>query len=244
MSRMTVSITTIRVVTIALVITTGLLGQSLVASTAVVGPSTCKPAYTHYPNIQTAVSSVPFNTIVMVCPGFYPEQVIISQPLTLEGVTDGTGNAAVITVPAGGLVQNATSNGFGPVTVQLLAQNTVGVIIKDLIVDGNGANCPAGSNRNVGIGVFDVGTPNDGTTAALRHRDDRRRRVGDPGESRANCRLVHDDRSFVWGQKGRLAAQRKPVLLIDVLGGCRERTLVRAMSDAVYEPPRVTRRTS
>ena len=166
MSRMTVSITTIRVVTIALVITTGLLGQSLVASTAVVGPSTCKPAYTHYPNIQTAVSSVPFNTIVMVCPGFYPEQVIISQPLTLEGVTDGTGNAAVITVPAGGLVQNATSNGFGPVTVQLLAQNTVGVIIKDLIVDGNGANCPAGSNRNVGIGVFDVGTPNDGTTAA------------------------------------------------------------------------------
>jgi parallel beta-helix repeat protein len=102
----------------------------------------------------------------MVCPGNYPEQVIISQPLTLEGITDGTGNAAVISVPAGGLVQNGTSNSFGPVAVQLLVQNTVGVSIKDLIVDGSGGNCPAGSNRNVGIGVFNVGSANDGTGAA------------------------------------------------------------------------------
>jgi len=102
----------------------------------------------------------------MVCPGSYPEQVIISQPLTLEGVTDGTGNAAVITVPGGGLVQNGTSVSFGPVAVQLLVENTVGVTINDLTVDGTGANCPAGSNRNVGIGVFNVGSPNDGTAAA------------------------------------------------------------------------------
>jgi parallel beta-helix repeat protein len=123
------------------------------------------PAYPHYSDIQTAVSSVPLNTIVMVCPGTYPQQIIISQPLTLQGVTDGTGNAAVITVPGGGLVQNGTSNSFGPVAVQLLVQNTVGVTIKNLTVDGNGGNCPA--NRNVGIGVFDVGTPNDGTAAAM-----------------------------------------------------------------------------
>src|SRR5208283_454915 len=62
--------------------------------------------------------------------------------------------------------QNGTSNIFGPVTVQLLVQNTVGVTIKNLIVDGNGGNCPPASNRNVGIGVFDVGTANDGTAAA------------------------------------------------------------------------------
>jgi hypothetical protein len=103
----------------------------------------------------------------MVCPGTYPEQVTINQPLTLEGVIDGTGNAAVITVPGGGLVQNGTSVSFGPVAVQLLVENTVGVTIKNLAVDGNGANCPAGSNRNVGIGVFNVGTPNDGTAAAI-----------------------------------------------------------------------------
>jgi parallel beta-helix repeat protein len=80
------------------------------------------------------------------------------------GVTDGTGNAAVITVPGGGLVQNGTSVSFGPVAVQLLVENTVGVTVSNLIVDGTGANCPA--NRNVGIGVFNVGSPNDGTTAA------------------------------------------------------------------------------
>jgi parallel beta-helix repeat protein len=156
-----------RIVTIAFVLAAGLLGQNLFATTkVVVGPSTCMPAYPHYSDIQTAVSSVPFSTTVMVCPGTYPQQVIISQPITLQGVTDGTGNSAVITVPGGGLVQNGTSVSFGPVAVQLLVQNTVGVTIKNLIVDGTGGNCPAGSNRNVGIGVFNVGTPNDGTSAA------------------------------------------------------------------------------
>ena len=158
--------TTVRILMIALVVATGLLGQSLFATTVVVGPATCKSGSLHYSDIQTAVSSVPFNSIVMVCPGTYAQQVTISQPLTLEGVTDGVGNAAVITVPVGGLVQNGTSVSFGPVAVQLLIENTVGVTIKDLIVDGSGANCPAGSNRNVGIGVFNVGTPNDGTSAA------------------------------------------------------------------------------
>ena len=159
--------TTVRIMTIALVAVAGLLGQSLAASTkVVVGPSTCIPAYPHYSDIQTAVSSAPLNTTVMVCPGTYSQQIIINQPLTLEGVTDGTGNAAVITVPGAGLVQNGTSNSFGPVAVQLLVQNTVGVTIKNLTVDGNGGNCPAGSNRNVGIGVFDVGAANDGTAAA------------------------------------------------------------------------------
>jgi parallel beta-helix repeat protein len=148
------------------VLFSGLLGQSLAATTVVVGPSTCRSTLKHYSSIQTAVSAVPWGTNVLVCPGSYAEQVIISQPLTLQGVTDGTGNAAVITVPGSGLVQNGTSVSFGPVTVQLLVQNTVGVTIKNLIVDGNGGNCPGGSNRNVGIGVFDVGTANDGTAAA------------------------------------------------------------------------------
>lgn len=158
--------TIVRIVTIALVVATGLLGQRLFATTFVVGPATCKSGYLHYSDIQTAVSSVPFNSIVMVCPGTYAQQVTISQPLTLEGATDGVGNTAVISVPGGGLVQNGTSVSFGPVAAQLLIENTVGVTIKNLIVDGSGANCPAGSNRNVGIGVFNVGAPNDSTSAA------------------------------------------------------------------------------
>jgi parallel beta-helix repeat protein len=157
---------TVWAICVAAVVLSGLLGQSLAVNTVAVGPSTCKSTLKHYSTIQSAVSSVPWGTIVMVCPGSYPEQVIINQPLTLEGVTDGTGNAAVITVPGAGLLQNGTSASFGPVTVQLLVQNTVGVIIKNLVVDGNGGNCPGGSNRNTGIGVFDVGSANDSTTAA------------------------------------------------------------------------------
>jgi parallel beta-helix repeat protein len=157
---------TVWAICFAVVLFSSLLGQSFAVTTVVVGPSTCKSTLKHYSTIQSAVSAVPWGTNIMVCPGSYPEQVIISQPLTLEGVTDGVGNAAVITVPGGGLVQNGTSVSFGPVTVQLLVQNTVGVNIKDLVVDGNGGTCPAGSNRNVGIGVFNVGTANDGTTAA------------------------------------------------------------------------------
>jgi parallel beta-helix repeat protein len=157
--------TAFRLILVAVAAST-LLGQNLSATTVVVGPNTCKSTLRHYSTIQSAVSAVPWGTIVMVCPGSYPEQVTISQPLTLEGVTDGTGNAAVITVPGGGLVQNGSSNSFGPVAVQLLVESTVGVIINNLAVDGTGANCPGGSNRNVGIGVFNVGSANDGTTAA------------------------------------------------------------------------------
>lgn len=152
---------------IAVAVAAALAGQNLFAvTTVVVGPNTCKPTLKHYSTIQSAVSSVAWGSVVDVCPGTYPEQVVISQPLTLQGVTDGVGSAAVIAVPGGGLVQNGTSVSFGPVAVQLLVQNTVGVTIKSLIVDGSGSNCPAGANRNVGIGVFNVGTPNDGTTAA------------------------------------------------------------------------------
>ena len=157
---------TLRMISFVIVFVCGLFGESLFATTVAVGPPTCKPTLVHFSTIQAAVTASPFGTIIDVCPGTYPEQVVIAQPLTVQGVTDGTGNAAVITVPGAGLVQNGTSASFGPVTVQLLVENTVGVTINNLVVDGTGANCPAGSNRNVGIGVFNVGTANDGTTAA------------------------------------------------------------------------------
>jgi parallel beta-helix repeat protein len=157
---------TFRGICFTVVLASGLLSQSLLATpTVAVGPSTCKPSLVHFSTIQAAVNASPFGTTIDVCPGTYSEQVVITQPLTLQGVTDGIGNAAVITVPGGGLVQNGTSVSFGPVTVQLLVENTVGVIIKNLTVDGKGGNCPAGSNRNVGIGVFNDGSANDGTSA-------------------------------------------------------------------------------
>ena len=161
---------TLGAISIISLLVAGLFGQSAFATSVAVGPSTCKPSLVHFSTIQAAVNAVPFGTIIDVCPGNYPEQVVITQPLTLMGVTDGTGNAAVITVPGGGLLlQNGTSASFGAVAAQLMVENTVGVVINNLVVDGAGASCPGSfvfPNRITGIGVLNVGSANDGTTAA------------------------------------------------------------------------------
>jgi parallel beta-helix repeat protein len=108
---------------------------------------------------------VPAGSNVFVCPGTYPEQVVITQPMNLTGVTDGTGDAAVITVPPGGLITNGTHTGVGPVAVQLLVENTVLVTVNNLTIDGSGAGCVPGANRVFGLEYYFVGTPVDGTSA-------------------------------------------------------------------------------
>ena len=94
-----------------------------------------------YATISSAVIAVPPNSTVLVCPGTYPEQVTITQPLTLEGLTGRAGAKAVITVPSGGLEGNYPA--------QLLVQATDAftefgpVDISNVIVDGAGSgfNC-------------------------------------------------------------------------------------------------------
>src|ERR1700692_1768215 len=64
---------------------------------------TCKPSLPSYTTISAAVSSVPPGSTVQVCPGTYPEQVTIAQPLTLKGITSANAGQAVITAPGSGL---------------------------------------------------------------------------------------------------------------------------------------------
>jgi pectin methylesterase-like acyl-CoA thioesterase len=71
---------------------------TLAASYAV---GTCKPTLPSFANISAAVSSVPPSSTVLVCPGTYKEQVTISQPLTLQGITSANSARAVIAVPDG-----------------------------------------------------------------------------------------------------------------------------------------------
>jgi len=113
------------------------------ATTAVVG--TCKSG-PKFATIQAAVNAVAPSGKVFVCPGVYPEQVTISQPLTLQGVLDTNSDAgsAVLSVPAAGLIQNADYLvGVIGIAAQLLVQNTAGpVTINDITVDGSNAACP------------------------------------------------------------------------------------------------------
>jgi parallel beta-helix repeat protein len=109
------------------------LNRQAFASSATVG--LCAGPGTHYLTIQAAVNASGVST-VEVCPGFYPEQVTITKNLTLEGITQGTSDAAVVVVPAGGLVTNGVVDIFGfPTAAQIFVQNAA-VTISHMSVDG------------------------------------------------------------------------------------------------------------
>jgi hypothetical protein len=112
--------------------------QSLLASTVQVG--TCKPPLPSFSTISAAVSSVPPGSTVDVCPGTYAEQVTISVPLTLQGVSWGTANQITITVPAAGLLTSTTSMFGEPVAAQVLVDAHGPVNITNISVDGTGGD--------------------------------------------------------------------------------------------------------
>jgi hypothetical protein len=134
---------------IAIVTTSVLMSASALAGTKY-AVGTCQPNLTSYSTISQAVSSVAPGSTIFVCPGNYPEQVLITQPLTLQGVPSEGGDEAVVTVPSGGLAQSVPSElcgPFMPLSYQILVQATGPVEISNLAVDGtggSGAFCVAG----------------------------------------------------------------------------------------------------
>jgi pectin methylesterase-like acyl-CoA thioesterase len=46
---------------------------------------TCQPKLQQFPTIMAAVGAVPSSSTVLVCPGTYPEQINLYQPVTLQG---------------------------------------------------------------------------------------------------------------------------------------------------------------
>jgi hypothetical protein len=104
-----------------------LMHARLSASSVAVG--TCEPALPHFSTIQAAINASAKGGTVLVCPGMYPEQLQIYNPLTLKGVDSGGSNLALITMPPGGIGN------------QIYVQAT-GVNISDLTIDGsnNGAS--------------------------------------------------------------------------------------------------------
>jgi parallel beta-helix repeat protein len=99
---------------------------------------TCKPSLPSYATISAAVSGVPPGSTVLVCPGTYPEQVTIAQPLTLQGITSGNAGQAVITVPGSGLTVVTSGVGY---SIAPQVHVTAGPVnISDITVDGTGNN--------------------------------------------------------------------------------------------------------
>ena len=134
---------------------------SAFAQTLAVGTCT---TFTSYPTIQQAVNAATGFATIEVCPGTYPEQVFISKPLTLQGVPSSGQQAAVIVPPAGGVVKNTRdfdANNL-PVAAQVLVQDTFGVSLKDLVVDGAG-------NGLTGCGTDIMGILYQNSSGVLNH---------------------------------------------------------------------------
>ena len=100
-----------------------LIAPAALASTVLVG--TCQHGLQTYPTISQAVSSVPTGSTVLVCPGTYPEQVTITQPLTLRGVQSANTANPTIAVPSGGLTKSVIAPTNGVIMFfQILVQGT------------------------------------------------------------------------------------------------------------------------
>ncbi len=119
--------------------------QPVLAKTYYVG--SCKAGA--YSTIGAAVAVVPAGSIIDVCPGTYPEQVVISQPLTLQGIASGGSSQAVIAMPSAGLT-TTTSIALGTVAAQV--EVTTGPVnITGITVDGTAISSICPTSWDIGI---------------------------------------------------------------------------------------------
>jgi hypothetical protein len=146
-----------------------ILSHGASASTVVVTNTTACKALPSYPTISQAVSSVPSGSTIYVCPGTYPEQVVIRKSLTLIGVGwNGLSGASamgaenpVIISPTGGVVANATDlyNG-APIAAQIFVQTPsaslatpIKVVLEYIAIDGSNNQLSGCSAANL-TGIY------------------------------------------------------------------------------------------
>jgi hypothetical protein len=122
---------------------------------------------THFSTIQSALDASPAPNTVEVCPGIYSEQVMISHPVTLEGITEGNGSLAQIELPSNYTANATVNGGSDPAVAQIYVNDVSGgsVNLTNLNVNGVGF----GTNDSIFIGVLynqASGTINQVTTSA------------------------------------------------------------------------------
>jgi len=98
-----------------------------------------------FTSIQQAVDAASPGAVIRVCPGTYMEQVMINKPLTILG-----DNGAVV-IPSN-MTANASDTSSGEsIAAIILVENTDGVEIRGLIVDGSKNGITQCAPRLVGI---------------------------------------------------------------------------------------------
>ncbi len=100
-------------------------------------------SWVNFTTISAAVIGVPAGSTIEVCPGVYPEQVTITQPLTLKGIAFNNASRAVIRMNPNGSLGPNVNGLFSEFYAQVLVQNVNPPGPVDLIgitVDGAGIN--------------------------------------------------------------------------------------------------------
>lgn len=117
----------------------------------------CKRTLPSFTTINGALAATPSPNVVQVCPGTYNEQVVITHPVILDGISNGTSSGATIAVPSGGLVVNATDSYGDSMAAQMLVENVSGEVnLSNLTVDGTGNNV---TGLAFAVGVFYQNSP-------------------------------------------------------------------------------------
>ena len=155
---------------LAMIAAAGILLASQVsfAASNVVGH--CKSGIPSSPTIQAAVNSLPNGGTVFVCPGTYPEQVevktLATSNLIITGVQANLADAPVVTSPAGGLVQNATTFHLGG--NDIAAQIWVHDVPAPLVVNISNLTFDA-ANNGITCGPSPVGILYQNATGTVTH---------------------------------------------------------------------------
>ncbi len=133
----------------------------------------CNPTLPQFPTIQMAVLSVPPGSTILVCPGTYFEQVMISQPLTLKGADVNNQDRPIIAAPPNGLAINVTSITGAQVAAQVLVENVTppgNVVLTGITVDGSIAEVQGCSVTAFLAGIF-YASGTSGTISDMTTRD-------------------------------------------------------------------------
>jgi len=139
---------------LAVMVAVKLLGAEVVLAQDTVHCVNVTPADPRFPycndfhtTIQEAVNDAAAGDSVFVGAGTYPEHVMITRPLTLEGA-----GAAMTTIQPATFTANTTSLFSGAqIAAILLVDGTTGVAVSDLTIDGSAAAFNACSPGYVGI---------------------------------------------------------------------------------------------
>jgi len=115
------------------------------AATLTVGQLTPACSKALYSTIQSAVNAASSGDTVHICAGTYPEQVFINKSLVVNG-----DNGAVIS-PVNVVANSSSLTSGQAIAAVVLVQNTTGVTIQNVIVDGSGNGLAACSPDLIGV---------------------------------------------------------------------------------------------